>query len=70
VIALLRQLGDVTAITMTNNAMDDRSVRLEVPATVREWFNPLDPAATTLKARDGQLTVNIPAQMGRVLISR
>ena len=70
VIALLRQLGEISAVTITNNAMDERTVTLTVPATAREWFDPLDPAAGSFRAQSGQLTVTVPALMGRVLISR
>ena len=69
-IALLRQLGDVTAITLTNNAMDTRTVTLKVPANVLGWFDPLNPSAATIKAQDGRLTLTVPSLMGRVLISR
>ena len=70
VIALLRQLGGSTAVTVTNNAMNASTVTLKVPANVLEWFDPLDPKAAAIKPLDGQLTVTVPALMGRVLISR
>ena len=50
--------------------MGERTVTLKVPATAREWFDPLDPAAGTVKTQSGQLTVTVPALIGRVLISR
>lgn len=70
VIALLRELGGSTAVTVTNNAMNASTVTLKVPANVLEWFDPIDPKAAAIKSLDGQLTVTVPALMGRVLISR
>jgi cyclomaltodextrinase / maltogenic alpha-amylase / neopullulanase len=70
VIVLLRKLGDTYAITATNNATDARAVTFAFSATPRELFDALDPTAPAITQRDGALTITVPAQMGRVLISR
>ena len=70
VIVLLRKLGDTYAITATNNSTDTRTVTFALSATPRELFDALDPTLQAIKGRDGTLTITVPAQMGRVLISR
>jgi cyclomaltodextrinase / maltogenic alpha-amylase / neopullulanase len=70
VIVLLRKLGDTYAITATNNATDARTVTFAFSATPRELFDALDSTMPAITSRDGTLTITVPAQMGRVLISR
>jgi len=65
---LLRRLGDTWAVTATNNASAPRSVALNLPAETagKHFVDALTGHAAS--ARDGVLTLQIPALFGTVLI--
>ena len=70
VIVLVRRLGEVTAITATNNAATPKSVRFKLPADVSPsgFVDALSGAHT--KTRNGELTISVPPLFGSLLVSR
>jgi cyclomaltodextrinase / maltogenic alpha-amylase / neopullulanase len=71
VIVLARQLGNVWAITATNNSDRDRVVTVKLPAAVS--VAAFEEALTRQRistSNDGSLTMSVPALYGAVLISR
>lgn len=70
VIVLMRRLGDVTAITATNNGATPQTVSLKLPVDVStiEFTDALSGAR--VETRNGILVINVPALFGTVMVSR
>lgn len=70
VVVLARRDGANWAICATNNAATETTVSVTLPegAPSGPYINPLDGSTTT--ARDGRLSLRIPALFGTVMISR
>lgn len=70
VIVLIRRMGNVVALTATNNATTERVVSVKLPANVHaaEFANALTGAR--VDAKNGVVLVSVPALFGAVLVSR
>ena len=70
VIVLIRRMGNVVALTATNNATTERVVSVKLPANVHaaEFANVLTGAR--VDAKNGVVLVSVPALFGAVLVSR
>ncbi|HEX5682393.1 MAG TPA: alpha-amylase family glycosyl hydrolase [Ideonella sp.] len=69
-IVLARRLGDQWAITATNNADAPRTATVKLPAGApKRWSDALNASHPAAIAENGQLTLQLPALGGTVLIS-
>jgi cyclomaltodextrinase len=69
-IVLARRLGDQWAITATNNADAPRTVTVKLPAgSPTRWSDALNPGHPAAVAENAQLTLQLPALGGVVLVS-
>jgi glycosidase len=70
VIVLVRRLGDVTAITATNNAATPQTVTVKLPPGIASTAFTDALTGARVAAKDGALSMTIPALFGTVLTSR
>ena len=70
VIVLVRRLGDVWAITATNNATTDRPVTVTLPGGVKSQYLVNAVTGARIPVAGGAVAFDVPALFGTVLISR